>query len=277
MTKFMKNLLILCSYLSILCAYAQSSKSDFTALYQLNYLKNAGSTKITKENQVLIVKQDGTSYFMFETMIALDSIQKVRPLAAADVMLYRSPLYYLIKRKAETVTHFELLGNDILKFDEQIDFDWKLANENKMISGYNCKKATVSYGGRDWIAWYADEIPVGAGPYKFYGLPGLILELFDTDNLFHFNVLNVKTGTTNVNNSVSNYFITGDDKAIQEIGKTEFYKLRTKYSVLSLREKFKYQNRAENDSPELIITSVSGEKLDTNRKPKNKNFIEKYD
>ena len=42
------------------------------------------------------------------------------------------------------------------------------------------QKATTSYGGRDWIAWFTAEIPFQDGPYKFYGLPGLIVKMEDT-------------------------------------------------------------------------------------------------
>jgi GLPGLI family protein len=60
-----------------------------------------------------------------------------------------------------------------------VNFDWTLFNEQKQILNYNCKKATCKFGGRKWIAWYTNEIPLQDGPYKFHGLPGLILEIYD--------------------------------------------------------------------------------------------------
>lgn len=65
-------------------------------------------------------------------------------------------------------------------------FEWKLEEGAKEILGYKCKKAAVQYRGRSYTAWYAPEIPIAEGPYKFGGLPGLILELEDTKQEFHF-------------------------------------------------------------------------------------------
>jgi hypothetical protein len=39
-----------------------------------------------------------------------------------------------------------------------------------------CKKATTNFRGRYWEAWYTEEIPIGQGPWKLCGLPGMILK-----------------------------------------------------------------------------------------------------
>jgi Protein of unknown function (Porph_ging). len=76
---------------------------------------------------------------------------------------------------------------DTYQYEEaQPKFNWKLENEEKNIIGYKCKKATGQYRGRNYIAWYAEEIPINNGPYIFEGLPGLILEAEDLDQKFKF-------------------------------------------------------------------------------------------
>ncbi|MDR6781966.1 GLPGLI family protein [Pedobacter africanus] len=42
-----------------------------------------------------------------------------------------------------------------------------------------CHKATASYRGTRLVAYYTNDIPVPAGPYKFGGLPGLIVMLYN--------------------------------------------------------------------------------------------------
>lgn len=64
--------------------------------------------------------------------------------------------------------------------EEAIIFDWKITNETKKIGSFKCKKATTKFRGRNYIAWFAPEIPVSYGPWKLNGLPGLILEAYDT-------------------------------------------------------------------------------------------------
>lgn len=58
--------------------------------------------------------------------------------------------------------------------------DWKLAEGDTVIADYHCKKALTSLWGRDYIAWYAPELDLPYGPYKFSGLPGLIFMVVDT-------------------------------------------------------------------------------------------------
>jgi GLPGLI family protein len=66
-------------------------------------------------------------------------------------------------------------SEDVLPFywysEETPKINWKLSDETKTMIGYNCKKATCRFRGRNYIAWYAMDIPIKAGPYKFSGLP----------------------------------------------------------------------------------------------------------
>ena len=61
-------------------------------------------------------------------------------------------------------------------------FNWNITSEKKKIEAYNCLKATTIFRGREYIAWFTPEIPLSDGPYKFWGLPGLILEIQDLNN-----------------------------------------------------------------------------------------------
>jgi GLPGLI family protein len=63
-------------------------------------------------------------------------------------------------------------------------FKWILMNDQDTLNGYSVQKASLRYGGRLWTAWYSTEIPISDGPYKFYGLPGLILKV--SDSLEHY-------------------------------------------------------------------------------------------
>ncbi|MCM1356081.1 MAG: GLPGLI family protein [Staphylococcus sp.] len=57
--------------------------------------------------------------------------------------------------------------------------DWTLSDETDEIAGYRCGKATVDFRGRKWTAWYSEDIAVDNGPWKFNGLPGLIIKVED--------------------------------------------------------------------------------------------------
>ena len=62
--------------------------------------------------------------------------------------------------------------------------DWTLLDDTETIAGYSCQKAICTFRGRDYIAWFAPDIPINNGPWKFGGLPGLILKVYDTEKLY---------------------------------------------------------------------------------------------
>ncbi|HKK95327.1 MAG TPA: GLPGLI family protein [Anaerovoracaceae bacterium] len=68
---------------------------------------------------------------------------------------------------------------------------WELINESKKIGSYQAFKAISTFRGRNYVAWYAPEIEVNAGPWKFQGLPGLILEIMDEDQGVQFKLSSV--------------------------------------------------------------------------------------
>lgn len=61
---------------------------------------------------------------------------------------------------------------------------WTLQPEIKQVGRYLCKKAVASFRGREYVAWYTEEIPSIGGPWKFDGLGGLILEVASLDGFF---------------------------------------------------------------------------------------------
>jgi len=88
-------------------------------------------------------------------------------------------------------------------------FKWEIENnETKKIGDYICKKATTTFRGRNYIAWYTLDFTTYFGPWKFNGLPGLILEVYDETNRHHWIAQKIKTfnGEIKMPNDESNYF-----------------------------------------------------------------------
>lgn len=97
----------------------------------------------------------------------------------------------------------DLMGKVFLVKDELVKYDWKLTGEKKNIGNYTCYKATYEreveniemkmVNGeakevekkemRTTVAWYTTDVPVSNGPDNYWGLPGLILEIQDGDQL----------------------------------------------------------------------------------------------
>lgn len=76
--------------------------------------------------------------------------------------------------------------------DDFVPQQWSIQTDTMIYLGYHCQKATCSWRGRDYIAWFTSEIPVSDGPMKFYGLPGLIVEVADTEKNYIFELKGIE-------------------------------------------------------------------------------------
>lgn len=73
--------------------------------------------------------------------------------------------------------------------DDILPQQWTMIVDSvKTILEYTCHKAICSYRGRNYEAWYAIDLPVNAGPWKFSGLPGLIMSVQDTKGHYTFEI-----------------------------------------------------------------------------------------
>ncbi len=85
------------------------------------------------------------------------------------------------------------MGREVCKYTEDYPMQqWTLSSETKPILSYKCQKATCRWRGRDYEAWFTTEIPVRSGPWKFGGLPGLIIKIQDSLKEYTFECVKVE-------------------------------------------------------------------------------------
>ena len=90
------------------------------------------------------------------------------------------------------LTYRTFLNGPVLRyFDIQPVFNWELKEGNQKIMGYNCQPATTHFAGRDYTAWFTMELPINAGPYKFNGLPGIILKVEESNKYFVWTAIGI--------------------------------------------------------------------------------------
>lgn len=75
---------------------------------------------------------------------------------------------------------------------EKFENSYTIVDEFKNILGYNCQKAITEIYGREFVVWFTTEIPISDGPWKLYGLPGLILEAHSKDKYHNFYITSIK-------------------------------------------------------------------------------------
>lgn len=88
--------------------------------------------------------------------------------------------------KKNTVWSNLLYRNQIYIKEIAPKIKWKIEKDIKKIGKFNCKKATTTFRGRNYTAWFTTEIPLPFGPWKLNGLPGLILEAYDANKYLYW-------------------------------------------------------------------------------------------
>lgn len=170
---------------------------NFKATYRLNFKPTKTATDKQKENLFLFVGQYYTK-FSSQGNYKKDSLIRNKQNNPKFTQLLKSlpktKFKYTIVNKLNSPKLFfnQKIAKDNFIYEENISPKWKMSSESKTLAGYKCQKAEMHYAGRDYTAWFTPEIPISAGPYKFSGLPGLIVEIYDSKKEYHFTLIGFK-------------------------------------------------------------------------------------
>ncbi|MBQ5856804.1 MAG: GLPGLI family protein [Bacteroidales bacterium] len=97
----------------------------------------------------------------------------------------------MTSKNITTIDHIYMQG--MYEYEESFNaFNWQITAETDTINNYVCQKAICDFGGRTWEAWFTSELPFSDGPYKFCNLPGLILNVADTENHYSWKFLSIE-------------------------------------------------------------------------------------
>jgi len=77
--------------------------------------------------------------------------------------------------------------------------NWTIQGEQKEVGGFMCQKAEADFRGRHYIAWFTLDIPISDGPWKLQGLPGLILEAYDSKEEVKFILTDLEIPSASAN------------------------------------------------------------------------------
>lgn len=175
------------------------NKIDYRAVYQLDYRPDSASTSRRIDNMNLDINPFASCFYnvvaaqedsLINTLTMSSTHQEIQNLFDRVGTIPRPQNTYRIYKRyaAGKNLYIEEISN---KYYEQTtkttDLKWKiLSADTATVSGYPCQKATTSYAGRFYTAWFTRQLPFADGPYKFSGLPGLIVDISDARQDYHF-------------------------------------------------------------------------------------------
>jgi len=203
--KFCLLTLVLFIHHRVNCQELTTTHNKLLCEYKLTY-KPDSTIEATKHELFILAIDNGLSIFKSVSGISRDSLtdaySKV-PFTQENMQLMLGDLnkipktnfnYSIYKTVAsKAVTYYEQVGRNKYTYQEPTNsLSWNVINEIATITGYKCQKATTEFGGRIFEAWFTREIPIAEGPYKFYGLPGLIVKINDNRNFYIFSLISLK-------------------------------------------------------------------------------------
>jgi len=204
------NLLLIC-FISI--SYGQTMEVDY--LVQIN----TNDLDLQKEGMFKLKINDVNSLFynvtkLEDSYVYQERVVKVQQKKDVNVVWFEnSKTDFTYNQK-----YFTDFSNDSIIFNSNVftrkiiikdtfkNLNWELLEKSKdsIILGYNCQKATTKFRGRTYEAYFTTEIATNAGPWKFHGLPGLILSIRSLDDYFILNAM--KYQLKKENDELSNPF-----------------------------------------------------------------------
>lgn len=96
------------------------------------------------------------------------------------------------KYKEKEMSVIDFFDNQYFEYQESIpQFEWMITDSIKNINGLQCISAQCSTYGRDWTVWFCPDLPCGDGPWKFSGLPGLVVEAYDSNHFYKFKLTQI--------------------------------------------------------------------------------------
>lgn len=178
---------------------------DYQVVYRLVYQTDSNDLFSRDEISLELLVGQEVSLFHSINKSKRDSMYKAEmrvPTAAITVRPVNKFNYQILKRDGYIHTFDSAFGmnlqgvDQIYYYQEPMDvMAWEMKADTQTIAGMACQRADIRFGGRDWVAWFTTEIPIPDGPYKFCGLPGLIVSIADTQQHWQFDlihILNVK-------------------------------------------------------------------------------------
>lgn len=188
----------------------------FVVSYRMHYQQRPENEHPMEDLLLLEVGSRRTKFYSYKTW-QTDSLVRVTPpeQIMANLGSFHSGVRDELFRDQTTgrLTHTDQIGMDHLLYSEPLPaIDWELEEGERTILGYACRRARCTFRGRNYEAWYAPEIAVSAGPWKFGGLPGLILAIKDDAGVLDMEATGVEQRVEPIRMTDRNYMKTSRKK-----------------------------------------------------------------
>ena len=193
--------------------------TQFVVSYRMLYRQRPENEHPMEDLLLLQIGRNVTKFYSYKTW-QTDSLVRVTPpeQVMANLGSFHGGVQDVLFRDAAAgrLTHTDQIGMDHLLYTEPLpDCGWELTDGERTILGYACRRAACTFRGRNYEAWYTPEIAVSCGPWKFGGLPGLILAVRDAAGVLELEATGVEQRVEPICMTDRNYMKTNRKKYLE--------------------------------------------------------------
>ena len=257
----MSKLICICLFVILATStYAQSEKTSFlldTALVKVGYdrfiVLDTLNPQNVKKDYLTLQSGRNASVFYSEQRRLEDKLMDKNPDYTLEIFKNNSMLEKVSKLEKEVIfrrydidqtwSHLRFDLTNWILYESLEKPNWVITDETDIILGFPCIKATTNFRGREWIAFFTPDIPIQEGPWKLYGLPGLILKAYD---------------------SKRHYFYEAKDINSKSPGLVEYVNNRDRLVLKDRIKSLKLRNEAKKKDIRQIMTHAFGIKIKPN-------------
>jgi len=179
----MKNIFFLLLMIGMIAVQAQDHIESQVIHYNILYNHLFDRGRDFKQYDTILYMQGDRSLFTMKRNDKIEDSYQSNYFDASPDSLFT--VYKDFESNSLLFDFFHMHQGNTFYADTLHPMEWKLESEEKTVGGIPCKRATVRFKGRHYVAWYAPSIPISNGPWKLGGLPGLILEASDVQGEWH--------------------------------------------------------------------------------------------
>lgn len=175
--------------------FGQNKNYKYIAEYEVQWQPDSLDTnsKIKLENYKLLFN-NSSSMFIGGNRLGLDSLifsKKAKLNDMNKLMSLPKPTSNkrIFNNNSDTLEIINEVRGRLFKYEDYVKLKWKVLKETDSINDMLVKKATTTFRGRKYIAFFNEKINTAFGPYKFFGLPGLIIRIYDEKRHISFDLI----------------------------------------------------------------------------------------
>ncbi len=192
-----KKFFFLVTIFKALICLAQTSIADVEVIYNSKIVKDSLNKFSSFESEYILLYNNNESiYYSTNEKQYYDSLLNGGSVATIQTSMGNIPKFpksrgQVYKNNGVIYTTLPI-GFYNYEFIEPT-LIWEILPDRKKINDINCQLAkTVNENGETFFAWFAPDIISNEGPFRFKGLAGLILEVYNKNKTIEITAIEIK-------------------------------------------------------------------------------------